>query len=85
MSAHAIASEMRAELRRYRNSTRVGGPEECLQAKDDLIHSLDGHLARLMRAIGTVERQSFGTSGVSGKGKPFVVARRGRKMVVRAA
>ena len=53
MSAHAIATEMRAELRQYRRRTRYGDQAECLEAKDSHCARMDRLLADLVRAIGT--------------------------------
>lgn len=84
MSAHSTvtAIEQEAEAfcrRRYRDQA------EYLEAKDAHCHRIRTLVRQLRPQIGTVEKQSFGASGVSGKGKPFVVARRARKGAVQAA
>lgn len=53
MSAQAIATEMRAELRQFRRRTRYGDQAQCLEAKDSHCAMMERLLADLMRAIGT--------------------------------
>ncbi|KQP11174.1 hypothetical protein ASF28_09015 [Methylobacterium sp. Leaf99] len=53
MSAQAIATEMRAELRQFRRRTRYGDQAQWLEAKDSHCAMMERLLADLMRAIGT--------------------------------
>lgn len=76
MSAHAIATEMRAELRQFRRRTRFGDQAECLEAKDSHCAKMDRLLADLVRAIGTPALLSLNPG-------PRTVGRRSVQVVMR--
>lgn len=61
MSAHAIATEMRASIRAYRRARRSGDQAVEHETKDTFCVALDRQLDALVRAIGTPALLSLST------------------------
>jgi len=77
VSAHATVTAIEQEAaafcrRRFRDQA------DYLEAKDSHCKRIAALVRQLRPQLGTVEKRTFGQSGVSEKGKPFTVARRRR-------